>query len=62
MYEPHEAREDTVLFPALHGIMTAAQYDDLGEAFEATKFLAKREGPIDQFLQVGNRLGKPRDR
>ena len=34
MYRPHEAREDTVLFPALHKILSAKQLDDLGEKFE----------------------------
>jgi hemerythrin-like domain-containing protein len=34
MYRPHEAREDTVLFPALHKIMSAKQLKDLGERFE----------------------------
>jgi hemerythrin-like domain-containing protein len=34
MYGPHAAREDTVLFPALHGIVSAREYDDLGEDFE----------------------------
>jgi hemerythrin-like domain-containing protein len=34
MYEPHASREDTVLFPALHGIVTASEYDALGEDFE----------------------------
>jgi hemerythrin-like domain-containing protein len=34
MYRPHEAREDTVLFPALHKIMTPKQLKDLGEQFE----------------------------
>jgi hemerythrin-like domain-containing protein len=34
MYRPHAAREDTVLFPALHGIMTAKEYDALGDRFE----------------------------
>ncbi len=34
MYEPHEAREDTVLFPALRKIVTANEYDALGEDFE----------------------------
>jgi hemerythrin-like domain-containing protein len=35
MYEPHAAREDTVLFPALHSIVSAHEYDALGEDFEA---------------------------
>ncbi len=34
MYEPHEAREDTVLFPAFRGIITPNEYDALGEEFE----------------------------
>ncbi len=34
MYDPHAAREDTVLFPALHGIVSAHEYDSLGEDFE----------------------------
>ncbi|HEY3246039.1 MAG TPA: hemerythrin domain-containing protein [Phycisphaerae bacterium] len=34
MYRPHEAREDTVLFPALRRIITASEYDALGEDFE----------------------------
>ena len=34
MYEPHASREDTVLFPALHEIMSRSEYDALGEDFE----------------------------
>ena len=34
MYEPHEAREDTVLFPALRQIVTSHEFDALGEDFE----------------------------
>lgn len=34
MYRPHEAREDTVLFPALRGLMPEKEYHDLGEQFE----------------------------
>jgi hemerythrin-like domain-containing protein len=34
MYRPHEAREDTVLFPALRELVRGKEYDDLGEAFE----------------------------
>lgn len=34
MYAPHEAREDTVLFPAFHGIVSSNEYDSLGEDFE----------------------------
>ncbi|HZT39715.1 MAG TPA: hemerythrin domain-containing protein [Bryobacteraceae bacterium] len=34
MYEPHEAREDTVLFPAFRKIVSKHEYDSLGEDFE----------------------------
>jgi hemerythrin-like domain-containing protein len=34
MYEPHASREDTVLFPALHDIVSRSEYDALGEDFE----------------------------
>lgn len=34
MYEPHEAREDTVLFPAFRRIVSRHEYDSLGEEFE----------------------------
>ncbi len=34
MYRPHEAREDTVLFPALHKVFTEKQLKELGEQFE----------------------------
>jgi hemerythrin-like domain-containing protein len=34
MYRPHKAREDTVLFPAFHAIVSSEEFDSLGEAFE----------------------------
>ena len=34
MYRPHEAREDTVLFPALHSLVSRHEYDAMGEEFE----------------------------
>lgn len=34
MYEPHAAREDTVLFPAFRGLMKPEEYDTLGDRFE----------------------------
>jgi hemerythrin-like domain-containing protein len=34
MYRPHEAREDTVLFPALRKIVSKKEYYALGEDFE----------------------------
>jgi hemerythrin-like domain-containing protein len=34
MYEPHEARDDTVLFPALREIVSKEEFGALGEDFE----------------------------
>ncbi len=34
MYRPHAAREDTVLFPAIRGLMTAKEFDEMGDRFE----------------------------
>ncbi|WP_295440753.1 hemerythrin domain-containing protein [uncultured Thiodictyon sp.] len=34
MYRPHEAREDTILFPAFRTIVPPGEYDALGEEFE----------------------------
>lgn len=34
MYRPHEAREDTVLFPTFRKIVSTHEYDSLGEEFE----------------------------
>ncbi|MFB6317936.1 hemerythrin domain-containing protein [Saccharicrinis sp. FJH54] len=34
MYRPHEAREDTVLFPAFKSVVSAHEYGALGEEFE----------------------------
>jgi hemerythrin-like domain-containing protein len=34
MYRPHEAREDTVLFPAFRELVTKVEYERLGDEFE----------------------------
>lgn len=34
MYEPHEAREDTVVFPAFRDVVPAKRFSELGEIFE----------------------------
>jgi hemerythrin-like domain-containing protein len=34
MYRPHAARENTVLFPAFHELVTHKEYESLGEVFE----------------------------
>ena len=40
MYRPHEAREDTVLFPAFRPLVGAKEYDELGEKMEAAEHKA----------------------
>jgi hemerythrin-like domain-containing protein len=34
MYRPHEAWEDTVIFPELHRVVSQHEFDSLGEEFE----------------------------
>ncbi len=34
MYEPHAAREDTVLFPAFRALISAKELDELQDLFE----------------------------
>ena len=53
MYRPHEAREDTVLFPAFRKIVSQHEYDSLGEEFEDNEH--KRFGK-DGFETMVNRV------
>ena len=61
MYRPHEAREDTVLFPAFRDLVTKAEYEELGEAFESreTQVLGERgfERIVDEVAAIERRLG-----
>ncbi len=61
MYRPHEAREDTVLFPALHKIVPAKRLQELGEQFEKEEDrLFGEEGfekTVDQVAAVEKQLG-----
>jgi hemerythrin-like domain-containing protein len=61
MYRPHEAREDTVLFPAFRELVTKDEYERLGDAFERreTQVLGARgfERIVDEVAQVERRLG-----
>lgn len=55
MYRPHEAREDTVLFPALRTIVSANEYDSLGEEFEDKEHELFGE---DGFEKIVEEVGK----
>jgi hemerythrin-like domain-containing protein len=61
MYNPHEAREDTVLFPAFHGIVSAHEFDALGEDFEKKEDeLFGEDGffkVVDQVAEIEKKLG-----
>lgn len=39
MYRPHEAREDTVLFPAFRKLVSRHEYDSIGEDFERNEHM-----------------------
>jgi hemerythrin-like domain-containing protein len=43
MYEPHEAREDTVVFPTFRSLLTANRLQELGQTF--TDLQAQQFGP-----------------
>ena len=61
MYRPHEAREDTVLFPALHRIVSAHEYASLGEDFERKEHQlfgkAGFEGIVEKVAAIEKDLG-----
>ena len=48
MYNPHQAREDTILFPAFHEIVTQNEYDALGEEFEKKENQLFGEGGFEK--------------
>jgi hemerythrin-like domain-containing protein len=53
MYQPHEAREDTVVFPTYRAMRTADQLNELGTTFsELAKRQFGREGFTDFVKQV----------
>ena len=61
MYRPHEAREDTVLFPALNKLLSAKRLKELGEQFEKEEDrLFGDEGfekTVDQVAAIEKQLG-----
>ena len=61
MYRPHAAREDTVLFPALHSIVSKKEYKELGEQFEAkeTEMLGDHgfEHAVEQVARLEQAFG-----
>jgi hemerythrin-like domain-containing protein len=61
MYRPHKAREDTVLFPAFHTIVSPKEFDSLGEIFEDKEVELFGEGGFERIVHevtgIEKRLG-----
>ncbi len=61
MYRPHEAREDTILFPELRKITSAEELGELGDQFEQKEhaLFGKEgfEGIVAQVARLEQRLG-----
>jgi hemerythrin-like domain-containing protein len=61
MYRPHEAREDTVLFPTFRKIVSAERIKELGDQFEKEEDrLFGDEGfekTVDQVAEIEKQLG-----
>lgn len=61
MYRPHEAREDTVLFPKLRKIVSANEFAALGEQFERQEHQRFGEDGfqriVDAVANIEKRLG-----
>lgn len=51
MYRPHEAREDTVLFPALYKVVLAKEVAELGEQFEEEEHRLFGEDGFDRTVE-----------
>lgn len=49
-YRPHEAREDTVLFPALRSIISGNEFDSLGEEFEKNEHKKLGQDGFNMFV------------
>ena len=61
MYEPHEAREDTVVFPALRQVVPAKEFRDMADVFEDEEHRrfgqAGLEGVVDKVADIERSLG-----
>ncbi|BBX96699.1 hypothetical protein MLAC_19930 [Mycobacterium lacus] len=61
MYEPHEAREDTVVFPALRDVVPAVEFRDMAETFEDEEHRrfgqAGFQGVVDKVADIEKSLG-----
>ncbi|HMK36428.1 MAG TPA: hemerythrin domain-containing protein [Desulfomonilaceae bacterium] len=59
MYRPHASREDTILFPALRSIVSAEEFDSLGEEFEDKEVALFGESGFEKVVGEVADLEKP---
>lgn len=50
MYRPHEAREDTVLFPSLRNVVSEEEFEEMGEKFEDREHQLFGEGGFEKMV------------
>jgi hemerythrin-like domain-containing protein len=55
MYEPHEAREDTVVFPAYRQLLSGTELTDIGQHFAD---LEREQFGTDEFTAMTNRVAQ----
>jgi hemerythrin-like domain-containing protein len=58
MYRPHEAREDTVLFPSIRKVVKGKEYFDLGENFEDKEHELFGESGFESIVEKVSALEK----
>ncbi len=58
MYRPHKAKEDTVLFPAFHSLVSPAEYARLGDEFEDREQVLFGQGGFEKIVGEVAKLEK----
>lgn len=58
MYRPHEAREDTILFPEFKKLISKEEYDELGEVFEEKEHKLFGEDGFNTIISEIDRIEK----
>lgn len=61
MYRPHLAREDTILFPAMHAMISPEDYDILGDQFEDREHKLFGENGFEKVVDEIAKIEKPLD-
>jgi hemerythrin-like domain-containing protein len=58
MYRPHEATEDTVLFPLLRKVVTAEEFEEMGEKFEDLEHKLFGENGFEKMVEKVSAIEK----